>query len=100
MSLNEWGIVAAAIGVVVGVILEGWEHWHDFKTKGWKPVTPKVGFAILVISLAVEIVFDARVAKESADTRLEAAKIEAANLELEKRMHGFVHNHGGLGEVR
>lgn len=60
----------------------------------------KVGFAILVISLAVEIVFDARVAKESADTRLEAAKIEAANLELEKRMHGFVHKHGGLGEVR
>ncbi len=41
MSLNEWGIVAAAIGVVVGVILEGWEHWHDFKTKGWKPITPK-----------------------------------------------------------
>jgi hypothetical protein len=97
MSLNEWGIVVAAIGVVVGVVLEGGEHWHDFKTKGWKPVTPKIGFAVLVISLAVEIVFDGRVAKESADTRLEAAKIEAANVQLEKRMHGFVHKNEGLG---
>lgn len=78
MSFNEWGIIVAAIGVVVGVILEGWEHWNDFKTKGWKPLSPKVGFAVLVISLAVEIVFDARLAKESADTQLEAARIEAA----------------------
>jgi len=76
MTWNERGIILAAVGVVIGVVLEGWEHWSDFKKKGWKPLTPKVGFAILVVSLAVEIVFDARLAQESANTRLEAARIE------------------------
>jgi hypothetical protein len=76
MSFNEWGIIIAAIGVVFGVILEGWEHWHAFKTKGWKPLVPKIGFALLFVSLTVEIVFDARLAKESADTQLQAARIE------------------------
>jgi hypothetical protein len=76
MSFNEWGIIVAAMGVLVGIALESWEHWHDLKTKGWKPVIPKIGFAILFVSLAVEILFDARLAKESADTQLKAAIIE------------------------
>jgi len=76
MSLNEWGIIGATIGVIIGVFLEGWDHWDDFKKKGWRPVIPKVGFGILFVSLAIEIVFDARLAKESADTQLEAARIE------------------------
>jgi hypothetical protein len=38
----------------------------------------KLGFAILVISLAVEIVFDARLAQESANTELKAAELQKA----------------------
>jgi hypothetical protein len=78
MSSNEWGIILATIGVVVGVILEGWEHWDEYKKKGWKPIVPKIGFAILVISLAIEIVFDARLAQESANTELKAAQLQEA----------------------
>src|SRR5689334_809228 len=73
MTLNEWGVIGATIGVVVGGVLEGWQ---EFKTKGL--TLPKIGFGILVVSLAIEIVFDARVAKEAADTRLAAAQIEPA----------------------
>jgi hypothetical protein len=78
VDFNEVGIIGAAIGVVIGVILEGWEHWDDFRKNGWAPVAPKIGFGILVISLAIEIVFDARLAKESADVQLETARIEKA----------------------
>ena len=78
MISNEWGLILATIGVVVGVILEGWEHWDDWKRKGWKPVAPKIGFAILVVSLAIEIVFDARLAQESANTEFKAAQLQKA----------------------
>jgi hypothetical protein len=78
MGSNEWGIILATVGVIVGVVLEGWEHWDDFRKKGCKPIVPKLGFAILVISLAVEIVFDARLARESADTDLRAARLQQA----------------------
>jgi hypothetical protein len=41
MSCNELGIILATVGVMVGVLLEGWEHWDEFKKRGWKPVVPK-----------------------------------------------------------
>jgi hypothetical protein len=75
---NESGLILATVGVIVGVVLEGWEHWDEFKNKGWRPIVPKIGFAMLVISLAVEIIFDARLAQESANTELKAAQIQKA----------------------
>jgi hypothetical protein len=78
MSNNELGILLATIGVIVGVLLEGWEHWDEYKKKGLKPIVPKIGFAILVISLAIEIIFDARLAQESANTELKAAQLQKA----------------------
>jgi hypothetical protein len=86
MSWNEIGIIVAAVGVVIGVILEGWEHWQDFRNKGWKPIVPKVGFAILVVSLAVEIVFDARLAQESANTELAAETVKNKSIQVRATM--------------
>jgi hypothetical protein len=85
MSLNEWGIIVATVGVIIGVLLEGWEHWDDFKKKGWRPILPKLGFGILVVSLAIELVFDGRLAKESADNEKKAAQLEAELIEVGPR---------------
>jgi hypothetical protein len=85
MSFNEWGIILATVGVIIGVLLEGWEHWDDFKKKGWRPILPKLGFGILVVSLAIELVFDGRLAKESADTEKKAAQLEGELIEVGPR---------------
>jgi len=78
MNWDERGLLAAAVAVVIGVLLEGAEHLHDIRTKGWRPIAPKIGFAILVIGLAVETVFEARIGKSAAETSLKAAKLEDA----------------------
>lgn len=76
MGFDDWGLIVTAGLVVVGVLLEGAEHIHDWNTKGWRPIVPKIGFAILVIGLGGEILFETRLTSEAANTRLEAAQIE------------------------
>jgi hypothetical protein len=49
--LNFW-LSFATIAVVVGVLLEGAEHWDDIKKKGWRPLVPNIGFLILVLGVA------------------------------------------------
>jgi hypothetical protein len=80
MSFNEWGIVVATLIVVLGVALEGAEHLHDIRTKGWRPLVPKVGFAVLVIGLALETMFEARSHKDDSQFRANATW-RAAGLE-------------------
>lgn len=48
-------LYACVAAVVLGVILEGHEHWEDFRKKGWRPIVPKIGFALLVLGLAGEL---------------------------------------------
>lgn len=48
-------LFACIAAVVLGVVLEGYEHWEDFRKRGWRPIVPKVGFAILVLGLAGEL---------------------------------------------
>jgi hypothetical protein len=92
-ALNFW-LSVATIAVVVGVLLEGAEHWDDIRKRGWKPVIPKIGFFILIVGLAGEWKFQSLIGqadtqfrvgaikqmaalnKEAADARLETAKIE------------------------
>jgi len=73
MSFNDFGLIATAALVVLGVVLEG---LHDFTAKGRRPMIPKIAFAILVLGLCGEIFFEARLTKEAADTRLKAADLE------------------------
>jgi len=57
---------------------------------------------IFVFSEHLQAISDHEVAtlnKEAADERLEAETLKAANLALEKKMHGFVHKNEGLGGV-
>jgi hypothetical protein len=76
MDGNELGVIVTTVGVLIGVLLEGWEHLEEWRKKGWRPVVPKIGFGILAISLAFEIWFDGRLAQDSANTKLRAALIE------------------------
>jgi hypothetical protein len=78
MSSNELGVVVTALLVVIGVVLEGWEHLHDYRTGGWKPLTPKIGFGLLVLGLCGELFFEARVTNDAAKMQLQAARIREA----------------------
>jgi hypothetical protein len=51
--MNGW-LIAAFVGVVIGVVLEGYEHWDEYKEKGLKPIWPKIGFVVLVVALVGE----------------------------------------------
>lgn len=83
------GLSAATIFVVLGVLLEGAEHWEDIRKKGWKPRIPKIGFLILLIGLAGAWKFQSLIAQADTDVRVEAIKEmaalnrEAANARLE-----------------
>jgi hypothetical protein len=70
-ALNFWQSVFT-IAVVVGVILEGAEHWEDIKHKRWKPVIPKIGFLILVIGLAGEWKFQSLIGQRDTQFRNDA----------------------------
>lgn len=78
MTFDDIGLLIAAAMVVVGVLLEGAEYLDDLRKKGWRPITPKIGFAILVIGLAFETVFEARIGQDAANTRLRAGQAELA----------------------
>lgn len=87
-------LFACTAAVVVGVVLEGYEHWDDLKTKGWKPILPKIGFAVLVLGLAGELLIQPFIDRAENDFRLDAKqrildaqleqeRLRAANLKLE-----------------
>jgi hypothetical protein len=77
MGFNDWGLIVTAGLVVIGVLLEGAEHLQEFRTKGWRPIIPKIGFLILVLGLGGEIVFETLLTQVAANTRLKAAKLES-----------------------
>jgi hypothetical protein len=77
MGFSDWGLIVTAGLVVIGVLLEGAEHLQELRTKGWRPITPKIGFLILVLGLGGEIVFETLLTQDAANTRLEAAKLES-----------------------
>jgi len=72
MDTNEWLLVIAGIAVVIGVFMEGWEHWEDIKKNGWRPLTPKIGFAILVLGLFVEKYAEIRIGQADTKFRVDA----------------------------
>jgi hypothetical protein len=95
MDTNEWLLVVAGIAVAVGVVMEGWEHREDIKTKGWQPLAPKIGFGILVLGLFVETYAEIRIGqadtqfrvdavKSAADLTFKAQQLAADNLQLEQ----------------
>ena len=84
----------ASLTVIVGVILEGIEHVGEFREKGWKPILPKLGFGLLVLGLAGELVFqtlifsaESALKRESdikiADLKHETETLRQANLTME-----------------
>jgi len=76
MDSNEVLLVVAGVAVIVGVFMEGWEHWEDIKARGWRPLTPKFGFAILVLGLFAETYAEIRIGQ--ADTQFRVDAIEKA----------------------
>ena len=46
-------LFVAIIFVVVGVLLEGAEHVEEYKKSGWKPIVPKIGFALLTYGVSL-----------------------------------------------
>jgi hypothetical protein len=84
----------AEMGVVVGVVLEGTEYVPSIK-KRW-PFLEKIGFLILVLALIADWDFQSRINTQLTQDLISA---NAANLALEKKMHGFVHKNEGLGGV-
>jgi hypothetical protein len=82
------GVVLFAIVVIIGVALEGWEHLHDWRTKGMRPITPKIGFLVLVIGLAGETYFEKQAGHEEATFRNAAIndlRLEAKDLQQESQ---------------
>jgi H+/Cl- antiporter ClcA len=61
-------LLVAIIFVLVGVVMEGFEHVAEYKKHGWKPVVPKIGFVLLVIGLAAELALHPQM--EQADNRI------------------------------
>jgi hypothetical protein len=72
MSWTEWGVIAGALIVLIGVVLEGVEYRHQIKTTGWRPIIPKIGFAVLVAGLATEAVFETFSFKDDSKFRADA----------------------------
>src|SRR5258707_8209583 len=89
--LNVWGIFAAIgfIIVIIGVIIEGVEHFKKFprKENARKLQIEKIGWFLVVGGLAIEFLGDhaakrisdrenARVNREAADARVTAGNAE------------------------
>lgn len=86
MSLENWYecLTAASLAVIIGVLLEGYDLYTDYRERGWSPVLPKIGFLVLVMGLAGEVLFQSKI--ESADTALRIeAEITVARLQTEAR---------------
>lgn len=64
----------AITAVLLGVVLEGYEHLHDFRQSGWRPLWPKVGFAILVLGLCGELALEPLFQTAETDFRIDAAR--------------------------
>jgi hypothetical protein len=97
-------LFACTAAVVLGVIFEGYEHWEDLKKKRWRPLIPKIGFVILALGLAGELLIqpfidsaenafriDARermanLTKETTEAKERTANLEHENLELRKQL--------------
>ena len=86
LDWSDWLLIASIL-VIVGVVLEGHELLLEVKEKGWYPIWTKVGFSLLVIGLALEVVFqsevqsaDAKLKRES-DARIAALTVEATAAE-------------------
>ena len=95
VDLTVWtfALWAATIGVIVGVALEEYEFickvfhctlrygprglWRFAKRKGWRKSAHHVGFILLVVCLAAELVFQAKVEVDS-DAKLGIAQTDAA----------------------
>src|SRR5579862_4944362 len=71
--------------VVFGVVFEGYEYWEAWKKGERTPLLPKIGFLILVLGLAGELVVQPFLnAAEEHARRASAEKIAALNLDAEK----------------
>ena len=67
-------LYACVIVVIVGVTLEGWEHLDDWRKKGWHPGWPKIGFGLLVMGLAGELIFALLIDRAAERIRLDAQR--------------------------
>jgi predicted lipid-binding transport protein (Tim44 family) len=80
------GLGLAALGVLLGVLIEGEATLQEFRTKGLKPIAPKFGFLLLVCSLGAEIVFQSAMFAADRHDRVDAEKrmsqLAADNLKL------------------
>src|SRR5262245_4815620 len=82
-TLNHF-LLVAIIFVLVGVVMESFEHVAEYKKHGWKPVMPKIGFVLLVIGLAAELTLHPLMEQADTKIRIEAdQKIAGLNKELE-----------------
>src|SRR5579885_3156030 len=65
-----------ALLVFFGVFMEGHEHLAAWQEKGWRPIIPKLGFGLLVLGLAGEVIFQTQIDKIDAETHKRAAILE------------------------
>jgi hypothetical protein len=68
----EWILLISTAVVIVGVILESSEAVHAIRQRKWKPILPLLGFGLLVIGLAVELLAEAKIQTTDAALKRQA----------------------------